>query len=130
MRMLPHENTEEDYVRAHRLRNEASPVERKLWRVLSVQAAARRIKFRRQQVIHPYIADFGCLAARVLIEIDGASHDSREEYDERRDGFLKQQGYSVLRFANKEVVENVEAVVETILVHTEARLKEICCPPP
>ena len=122
MRQRPHENTSDDYVLSRKLRNEASPVEKKLWRELSVQSAARGLKFRRQQVIHPYVADFACLAARVLVEIDGVSHDSRECYDKKREAFLQRQGYSVMRFANKEAVENTGAVVETILNFTEEKL--------
>ena len=59
MRLEEHNNTAKDYKRARILRNEASPIERKLWRVLRELAALKNLKFRRQQAIHPYIADFG-----------------------------------------------------------------------
>lgn len=119
MRINQHENTEKDYKRSRKLRNEASGIERKLWRVLSEQSAVRGLKFRRQQPLHPYIVDFACMAAKVLVEIDGDSHEGRQGYDRVRDAKLKENGYKILRFSNQDVVENVFGVVETILNYTE-----------
>ena len=124
MRLNDHKNTQADYKRSRRLRNEASTIERKLWKVLSEQAVVRGLKFRRQQVIHPYIADFACMAAKVLIEIDGDSHAGREEYDFAREQFLGREGYTVLRFSNQDVVENTLGVVETILNLTAEACKK------
>jgi very-short-patch-repair endonuclease len=78
MQIKHRENTEEDYKRAKALRNDASPFERRLWDGIRAMAAARKLKFRRQQVIHPYIADFACMKARLLVELDGFSHDARQ----------------------------------------------------
>ncbi len=124
MRMIQHENTDRDYERSRKLRNEASGIERKLWRVLSEQASVRGLKFRRQQPLHPYIADFACMAAKVLVEVDGDSHDGWQGYDRVRDAKLKSDGYEVLRFSNQEVVDNVFGVVETILNQTEKVIQE------
>jgi BirA family biotin operon repressor/biotin-[acetyl-CoA-carboxylase] ligase len=79
----------------------------------------RNLKFRRQHAVHPYIADFACMAARLLIELDGYSHDARQGYDAGRDAYLRQKGFFILRFGNDEVLGNVEGVAEAILNHAE-----------
>ncbi len=122
MRLEKHKNTSHDYKKAKKLRNEASPIERKLWGVLKEYAKVKVLKFRRQHPVHPYVVDFACMAARVLIEIDGDSHDGREAYDQKREAFLCHEGYKVLRFSNQDVLKNVESVVMTILAKTEERL--------
>ena len=70
-------------------------------------------KFRRQQVIDPYIADFVCLERRLIIEADGSQH-AESEYDVRRDAFLARQGFSLLRFWNNDVLNNPAGVVDAI----------------
>jgi very-short-patch-repair endonuclease len=115
MRMNPHTNTPQDYQQARRLRNNASPVEQKLWRILRLNASVQGLKFRRQQVIHPYIVDFACMKARLIIEIDEWTHDARPEYDLQRTLFLETQNYHMLRFSNDQVMQNTEGVVTTIL---------------
>jgi very-short-patch-repair endonuclease len=122
MRLNRHSNTSSDYRRAKVLRNNASPVERKLWVVLRDQAAEKNLKFRRQHVVHPYIADFARMKARLLIELDGSSHDAKQRYDTQREKFLHSMGYSVLRFSNDEVIHNVQGVVEMILRKAERLL--------
>jgi len=77
--------------------------------------------FRRQHPLHPFIVDFVHLKAKLVIEIDGFSHDLRQAYDARRDSFLSKQGFKVLRFANEEILKNTEGVVETILLDVEKR---------
>ncbi len=81
--------------------------------------------FRRQHAIHPYVADFACMAARVLIEIDGNSHNATETYDHQREVFLQKQGYSILRFSNNDVVNNTEGVVQRIILCVEERLNSL-----
>jgi very-short-patch-repair endonuclease len=72
--------------------------------------------FRKQAPIGPYIADFACLRARLIIEIDGEQHGRHagRVRDYRRDNFLKSQGFKVLRFWNNEVLQQTEAVLDTI----------------
>jgi very-short-patch-repair endonuclease len=72
--------------------------------------------FRRQTPIGPYIVDFVCHAAKVVIEIEGGQHFQEEhrERDVRRDRFLTRKGYRILRFNNYEVMTNSEGVLETI----------------
>ena len=99
--------------RAKDLRNHATPAERQLWRAISRRQIGGH-KFSRQMPIGPYFADFLCREAKLLIELDGYSHDQEQGRDERRDCFLAEQGFRVLRFANREVMDNLEGVVQAI----------------
>ena len=101
--------------RAKQLRKKAPMVERLLWQALCSTAKTHGLRFRRQHVISPYIVDFICLRAMLVIEIDGPSHDVRQVYDTKREHFLEGLGYSVVRFTNQDVRENLEGVVETIM---------------
>jgi very-short-patch-repair endonuclease len=73
--------------------------------------------FRRQVPIGPYIVDFVCHAARLIIELDGGQHFEAENIarDARRDTFLAAQGFRVIRFNNREVMTNRPGVLETIV---------------
>jgi len=62
-----------------------------------------------------YVVDFVCERACLIVEIDGGQHNERREQDEQRTSWLNAQGYSVLRFWNNEVVENMDGVLTTIL---------------
>lgn len=76
--------------------------------------------FRRQHPIGPYIADFACVPARLVLEVDGATHGSKEEiaHNRRRDAYMKQRGWRVLRITNEDVYKNFDNVVEIILALT------------
>jgi very-short-patch-repair endonuclease len=82
--------------------------ERRLWALLRDRRLAA-FKFRRQQVIEPYIADFACFGERLIIEADGSQHADDKD-DARRDAFLRSQGFRVLRFWNNQVLGESEAV--------------------
>jgi very-short-patch-repair endonuclease len=71
-------------------------------------------KFRRQQPIGNYIVDFACLEKKLIVEIDGGQHAERGDYDTLRDRWLRIQGFTILRFWNNEVVENIASVIERI----------------
>jgi very-short-patch-repair endonuclease len=72
--------------------------------------------FRRQAPIGPYVADFVCHAANLVIELDGGQHfeDTNMKRDARRDAFLASKGFHVLRFNNNDVMANRQGVLETI----------------
>jgi very-short-patch-repair endonuclease len=123
MRLYAHNNTTKDYRRARNLRNNASPIEEKLWRVLREAAKAEGLKFRRQQAVHPYIADFACMEARLLIELDGDTHANKKGYDLARDKKLRDMGFVVLRYTNDDVVQNVDGVAMKI-IHQAAGLTQ------
>jgi very-short-patch-repair endonuclease len=99
--------------RAKRLRREMTDAERKLWSILR-DSQLDGAKFRRQQPIGPFIGDFVCQSARLIIEADGGQH-AQSESDARRTAFLRSKGYRVLRFWNNDVLENLEGVAEAIL---------------
>ncbi len=61
-----------------------------------------------------YFADFLCREARLIVELDGYSHDMRQGYDRHRDSWLAANGYHILRFTNDEVLANIEGVVREI----------------
>ncbi len=99
--------------RAKSLRQNQTDAEGLLWHYLR-NKQLDGYKFRRQQPIGPYIVDFASLPEKLLIELDGGQHAEHEDYDERRDRFLKSKGYRVLRFWNNEVFENCFDVLENI----------------
>jgi very-short-patch-repair endonuclease len=95
------------------MRQQLTEPERRLW----VELRAKQFhgaKFRRQQVIGTYIADFACRSPMLVIEVDGESHLERATYDAARTTFLKERGYRVLRFTNDEVTQDIEAVLQAI----------------
>jgi very-short-patch-repair endonuclease len=72
------------------------------------------LHFRRQQVIHGFIADFYCEALNLVVEIDGGIHETQKDYDQLRDHIIKAHGITVIRFANDEVVNHSDRVLEKI----------------
>jgi very-short-patch-repair endonuclease len=72
------------------------------------------LKFRRQEPIGKYIADFACHEKRMVIEVDGRQHSTNKERDRERDNWFKEQGYKVLRFWNNKVLTNIAGVLEVI----------------
>jgi adenine-specific DNA-methyltransferase len=98
---------------ANILRENPTDAERLLWsRLRSRQLGG--FKFRRQRPIGPYICDFVCLEAHVIVELDGMQHLEQQAYDVRRDSILKSNGYRVLRFWNNDVLHRMGSVLETI----------------
>jgi len=100
--------------RARRLRATPTDAERKLWQQLRNRQLAGQ-KFRRQVPFGPYVVDFYCHEARLVIEVDGSQHDCQQAYDERRTAFLQSQRIRVIRFWNNEVLLNMEGVLTVVL---------------
>ena len=98
---------------AKRLRRELTPAEARLWYHLRAKRFSG-FKFRRQTVIGPFIADFTCRAAMLIIEVDGDTHGSTRAYDKERTVYLSEQGWSGIRFTNAEVMQNIQGVLFTI----------------
>jgi len=115
--------------RARALRRNSTKAERVLWRCLRANQLGG-FKFRRQQVVGPYIADFYCAAAQLIIETDGVTHDGRADYDERRTKYLEAEGYRVMRFFDREVLESTTAVLEEVLRVAQERVNAIKEPSP
>ncbi len=98
---------------ARSLRKDATFPERILWSRLRAGRLAG-LKFRRQVALGPYIVDFYCPAAALIIELDGRSHDGRQSEDRERTKFLEQLGLRVIRYFNDDVIGDVDAVAEAI----------------
>jgi len=103
------------HVFARQLRRNQTDVERKLWFALRDRRFGRA-KFRRQEPIGPYIVDFVCFEAKLVIELDGSHHGLEEnmKLDEKRSAFLNGDGFRVKRFGNHELIEDFDAVLDTI----------------
>jgi very-short-patch-repair endonuclease len=99
---------------ARRLRRELTVAETILWRGLRDRGIGA--KFRRQVPIGCYVADFVCIAARMIVELDGPSHDEPEQHrhDVRRDAWLRARGWRVLRFSNDLVTGGGNIILEEI----------------
>ena len=96
--------------RARALRNNATPAERIIWRLIS----SYRPRFMRQLVMGDDIVDLACREAKLAVEFDGSQHlDSA--YDAQRTAFLQSLGWQVVRFWNLEVIDNPAGVAEAIL---------------
>jgi very-short-patch-repair endonuclease len=91
-----------------------------LWRYLKAHRLAA-LGFRRQSPMGHYIADFVAHSSRLVVEVDGESHDFEERirHDDRRDRWFASRGYRVLRFTNDDVLKNLDGVARTILLTVE-----------
>lgn len=111
---------------ARKLRQQLSPPERAMWRILH-QFRQEGWHFRRQLLIGTYYADFACRQPALVIEVDGQSHDSHlaQANDAARDDYFRSRGFRVLRFSNSDVVSKREGVYLAI----EAALSTLSLPP-
>jgi very-short-patch-repair endonuclease len=103
---------------ARRLRRNLSLPEQLLWRIL--RATRGNCRFRRQHPMGPYVADFYCPRAKLVIEIDGATHDGRQDFDARRDAYLSSLGLTVARIAAADVLADPFAVADGLVRLAEA----------
>ena len=108
---------------ARKLRAEMTDAERKVWSLLRRKQLAG-FRFRRQVPLGPFVADFACHSARLVIEVDGGQHGVRVDHDEHRTKWLQRFGWRVLRSWNGDVLREPENVIEMI------RLALIESPPP
>ena len=98
--------------RAKEMRNNPTEAEKILW--LNLKSKALDFKFRQQHLIADFIVDFVCLSKKLVIEVDGEIHDSQQEADAERTKVLNERGFKVIRFNNKEVLNNVDSVLNII----------------
>jgi very-short-patch-repair endonuclease len=121
--MRLYENQPSDTVaRARNLRRNATEAEKRLLRALRESFPA--LKWRFQAPIGPYYADFLCFAARLVIEVDGGQHSETEGHDARRTRSIEDQGYTVLRFWNNDVLGNTDGVIASIANSLSQRERE------
>jgi very-short-patch-repair endonuclease len=100
---------------ARHLRREMTEAEERLWNELRSRRLDK-IKFRRQTPIGIYVADFACLDAKLIVEVDGSQHGGSRR-DQRRDAELAHRGFRVLRFWNDDVLKDIDSVCDTIIAY-------------
>jgi very-short-patch-repair endonuclease len=100
---------------AKTLRRDMTEAEDRLWRELRGRRLDH-IKFRRQVPIGRYVADFACLEAKLIVEIDGSQH-AESAHDDLRKADLQARGFRVLRFWNDEVLRELDSVCDTIIAY-------------
>ena len=101
--------------RARQLRHDATFPERLLWsRLRNHQLAG--LKFRRQYPVGPFVVDFFCHETRLAVEVDGVSHEGRAREDAERTAHLNREGIRVLRVSNDDVLREMDAVLDAILL--------------
>jgi very-short-patch-repair endonuclease len=122
-RVAKHKNRPQAHKRAKALRQSGSVIEKLLHKALRQNMKAFDVRFRYQHPIDPYIVDFACLPARLVVEIDGMSHDASVVGDENRQRYLEQQGFTVMRFANADVVKDPASVAVTMCERASELLK-------
>jgi very-short-patch-repair endonuclease len=100
--------------RARAMRKGQSRAESAVWEI--VRANRLGVKFRRQHPVEDYIADFACIEARLIVEVDGLSHDiaGQRDYDEERTRVLAVAGWRVLRVRDSDVLGDVGSVARSI----------------
>ena len=95
---------------ARKMRADMTETEKILWSELNSKKLDG-LRFRKQHPLGRYIADFCCYSVKMVIEIDGGIHSTQKEYDINRDKHLSAQGYSVLRFTDRQIKENLSEVM-------------------
>jgi very-short-patch-repair endonuclease len=112
---------------AAKLRQSAQDPERKLWALLRAKRLGN-LRFPRQQPIGPYVVDFYCSAAKLVVELDGSQHGERSGvlYDEARTEGLNARGYRVLRIWNGELLKDPDGVLE--FIYRAATKKDVPLP--
>ncbi|HVJ32226.1 MAG TPA: endonuclease domain-containing protein [Terriglobia bacterium] len=106
-------------LKARSLRRRSTDAERRFWLMLR-DRRLRGWKFRRQVPLGPYVVDFYCALAKVVVELDGGQHADQIARDHQRSNWLMSEGYSVVRFWNNDVLANTDGVLIELLRHLQA----------
>ena len=111
---------------AKNMRKHMQDAEYLLWCRLSRKQLG--VKFRRQQPIGAYVADFFCPEKKLIVELDGSQHQLQQSHDAKRTAFLESEGYSVMRFWNNDVFVAMDSVLEKIIdfLHTPHASSSAC----
>jgi len=131
MAMTRHDISPRAKASARRLRKEMTVAEERLWHELRARRLFGAV-FRRQVPIGPFVADFACHEVRLVVEVDGDSHDlpGAAERDQRRTAFLNASGYRVVRFDDGEILANLEGVLVEIGRHLPWFTTDLAVDPP
>ena len=108
---------------ARLLRRNQTSSEIQMWSLLR-DRRLKDYKFRRQHPIDRYVADFACVSARLIVELDGPIHDETIEQDRVRDEFLTDNGWQIIRFSNAELGRESDFVVSQLLARLERPASE------
>ncbi len=108
--------------KARELRNNATPAEIMLWKKLKGRQCYG-FDFHRQKPVLDYVVDFYCFKLKLILEIDGYSHGFKNEEDQIRDQALNKLGFTVLRFSEGEVRNNIDQVLQALAVFIENQLE-------
>jgi len=98
------------YVRKNR--NNPTNAEKIIWE--NVRKNQLGYRFRRQHAVYHFIVDFICIEKKLIIEIDGVSHENKKDDDDEREKILTEMGFKVIRFSNDEVLGNCNKVIKRI----------------
>ncbi len=114
------QSPDRNFIRAKWLRRDQTRAEKVLWNELRTKRF-HGYKFRRQTPIGPFIVDFFCFEKRLIIEVDGSAHwdDESQLYDRRREQYLREHGFQIVRFENYEVMNYLEDVLDKLKVALE-----------
>ncbi len=115
---LYHDQPSGTVQQARELRRNAPEPERRLLRAL--RESHPQLKWRHQAPLGPYYTDILCIAARLVIEVDGNTHATTTDQDATRTRYITRQGYQVLRFTNPDVMTNLDGVI----AHVSFSLRE------
>ncbi len=109
------QTTKKTIGQAKSLRRRQTPGEKALWRKLRAKRF-HGLKFRRQAPLGPYIVDFLCIEKKLIIEIDGVSHqyEKMKQHDRKRERYLREKEFKVIRFSNKLAAESTGYVLSQI----------------
>ncbi len=99
--------------RARSLRRDGTPPEELLWLALR-NSQIGGMKFRRQHPIGPYVVDFFCHGAKLVVEVDGMSHEDKMAQDAAKMKHIESQGYRILRVTNEDVMRDLDTVTREI----------------
>ena len=117
MAVTHHSVPQKNRTNARKMRKALTDAELKLWNELRAHRLMR-LSFRRQMPIADYIVDFACPAKKLIVEVDGSQHASKAGVcsDSVRDAKLKSLGWTVLRFWNDDVIRDIDAVCDHIVI--------------
>jgi very-short-patch-repair endonuclease len=103
-------------VNAKELRRCTTEPEKRLWRHLRHRLPLQASHFRRQVAVGPYVVDFCCYPARLVVEVDGNQHgrDDAIARDAPRTAYLEKHGFRILRFSNRDVMREIDVVLDTV----------------
>lgn len=107
--------------KARKLRQNMTDTEKKLWTLLRDNQLG--VHFRRQVPVGLYIVDFICRKVKLIVELDGSQHYDKKGllYDSKRDDYLRERGFVVLRFTDREFLTDSQAVKQVIYDHIQNR---------